>query len=301
MGRTAFLFPGQGAQTVGVGRQLCQQHAVAREVFELADRVLGFALSELCFNGPAERLNATDISQPAIYTASWAALQVLRAERPELCDSCEAAAGLSLGEYTALAFAGTFSFEDGLRLVRRRGEAMQAAAERNPGAMASVLGLDREQVEQLCRQAARGQQLVPANLLCPGNIVISGDKAALERFISLAEAAGGRIVPLAVAGAFHSELMRPAEEQLAEALERVQLRPARIAVYANVDARAYTDPADVKRLLLQQLLAPVRWEETMQAMIADGFDQFFEVGPGHVLRGLLRRIDRRLRCENVPA
>ena len=206
---------------------------------------------------------------------------------------------LSLGEYTALAFAGAISFDDTLRLVQLRGQAMQAASDATPSGMASILGLERGPIEALCRQAMAQGRVWVANLLCPGNIVVSGDRAGIEAVRPLAEFAGAmKVVPLAVAGAFHTELMRPADQQLAAALERVEIKPPRIPVVSNVGAAPHSDPADIRRTLVRQVLNPVLWEDGVRRLLADGIDSFYEIGPGRVLKGLMRRIDRRIVCQN---
>jgi [acyl-carrier-protein] S-malonyltransferase len=300
MPKIAFLFPGQGAQTVGMAKELCASFAPARAVFDRASGVVGYDLAGICFHGPEDRLNATDVCQPAIFVASWAVLQKLRHEQPDLVSSCQAAAGLSLGEYTALAFADALSFEDALRVVQRRGQAMQAAAQAAPSGMASILGLERSQVESLCQQTPPHGRVWVANLLGPGNLVVSGERAGLETITRLAHAVGAmKVVPLAVAGAFHTELMRPADQQLAAALQSVTIRPPRIPVVSNVDATAHRDPAEIRALLVRQVLSPVLWESSMQRLLADGFDQFYEIGPGRVLKGLMRRIDRKAKCDNI--
>jgi [acyl-carrier-protein] S-malonyltransferase len=299
MPRIAFLFPGQGAQAVGMARELCATHPPARAVFDRAAAILGYDLAGICWNGPEERLNATDVSQPAIFVASWAALERLRTERPELIEACQAAAGLSLGEYSALAFAGAIGFEDGLRLVEQRGRAMQAAAAAVPGGMASILGLERGRVDELCAAARRTGRVWVANLLAPGNIAVSGDRAGIDAVTRLAEAAGAiKVVPLAVAGAFHTELMRPADQQLAAALAGVPLHAPRIPVISNVDAAPHAEPDEIRANLVRQVLSPVLWEDSCRRLLGDGFDQFYEIGPGRVLKGLLRRIDRKVCCEN---
>ncbi len=299
MSRIAFLFPGQGAQRVGMGSQLVEQCPAARELFERAGEVLGYDLLRICREGPASELDSTLYSQPAIFVTSLAALEYLRQQEPDVVLACEAAAGLSLGEYTAMAFAGAMSFEDALRVVQCRAQAMQAAADAAAGGMVSILGLERAQVEELCQQA-RGQDVLQvANLLCPGNVVVSGAKAACERVAELAEQAGARVVPLAVAGAFHTPMMHPADEHLAEALAQVELRPPQLPVVSNVDARPHEDPEEIRRLLVRQVIQPVLWEDSMRYLLEQGFDTFYEVGPGRVLRGLLRRIDRRVRCTCV--
>jgi [acyl-carrier-protein] S-malonyltransferase len=227
----------------------------------------------------------------------------LRIDQPQLVEHCDATAGLSLGEYSALVFAGAIDFESGLRVVQERGRAMQEASEACPSGMVSVLGLELPQIEELCSQARGGQVLQVANLLCPGNIVVSGETAACERLVEIAESNGSaRVVPLAVAGAFHTPVMQPAVERLQQVLEQVEIRPPRLPVVSNVDARPHDDPTEIRRLLVQQVVRPVRWEESMRWLINErGIQAFFEVGPGRVLRGLLRRIDRSVSCENVAA
>jgi [acyl-carrier-protein] S-malonyltransferase len=302
MAKIAFLFPGQGAQTVGMGRALDAELPAARALFDRAGEVLGFDLRAVCFEGPAEALEATDVSQPAIFVASLAALEGLKASDPGLVSACEGAAGLSLGEYTALVFAGALDFETGLKVVRRRGQAMQAAALASPSGMTSVLGLDEPTVVELCRRVAPHGRLWVANLLGPGNIVVSGERAALDQIEPVAAELGAtRVIPLAVAGAFHSDLMKPADEQLAEVLANAPIVPPRVPVYSNVDAQPHSDPDDIRRTLVAQVLQGVRWEDSIRRMLADGFDTFYEIGPGRVLTGLLKRIDRKTSCTSVPA
>ncbi len=287
MSKIAFLFPGQGAQKVGMGQALVESTPAARALYDRAGEVLGYDLAKLCFSGPAEDLDSTVHSQPALFVTSLAALEWLRSERPDVALACEYAAGLSLGEYTALVFAGVMDFESGLKVVQQRGAAMQEASDATPSGMVSILGLERVQVEELCRQARQDDVLQVANFLCPGNIAVSGLNAACERVAELAEKAGARAVPLAVAGAFHTPLMRPADERLAAALEDVTLHKPAIPVVSNVDARPHDDPDEIRELLIRQVLSPVRWEDSMRYLIEQGCDQFHEVGPGRVLRGLL--------------
>ncbi len=302
MPKIAFLFPGQGAQSVGMCRELDQELPPVRQLFDRAGDILGIDLRRLCIEGPAEALEATDVSQPAIYVASLAALESLKVSDPDLVASCQGAAGLSLGEYTALTFAGALDFESGLRLVRRRGQAMQAASTATPSGMTSVLGLDEAAVDELCRRIAPVGRLWKANLLGPGNIVVSGEKAALEQVAAVATELGAmKVVPLAVAGAFHSDLMKPADDQLAEVLAQTPISSPRIPVYSNVDAAPHSDPDDIRRTLVAQVLQGVRWEDSMRRLLADGFDTFYEIGPGRVLTGLLKRIDRKTPCTSIPA
>jgi [acyl-carrier-protein] S-malonyltransferase len=298
---SAFLFPGQGSQYVGMAQQLCSTLPAARRLFDEAAQVLGYDLLNLCLTGPAEHLNATDVSQPAILVASLAALESLRATRPEVEGRVEAAAGLSLGEYSALVFAGVLSFSDALRVVKVRGEAMQAAARATPGAMASVLGMETSQVVDLCAQARDQGSVQVTNLLCPGNVVVSGVRPAVEAVERLIEAAGGKSIRLAVAGAFHTDLMKPADATLASALAGVAFRPARLPVWSNTDARPHTDPAEIRALLVRQVVEPVRWEESLRGLLAAGVDTFYEIGPKRVLAGLLKRVQRKAEIVNIEA
>jgi len=300
LSRIAFLFPGQGAQTVGMGKRLAESLPAVRRLYDRAGEVLGYDLAKLCFSGPAEELDSTVCSQPALFVTSLAALESLRAESPEVALACEAAAGLSLGEYTAMVFAGVMDFEDGLMLVQRRGAAMQAAADATPSGMVSILGLERSQVEALIEKVRGDDILEVANLLCPANVVISGSNAACERAAEAAQAFGAmKAVPLAVAGAFHTRIMRPADDELAEVLARVPMHRPKIPVISNVDARPHDDPEEIRQLLVKQVLHPVLWEQSMKHLLGQGFDQFYEVGPGRVLRSLLRRIDRKVSCQSV--
>jgi [acyl-carrier-protein] S-malonyltransferase len=302
MAKVAFLFPGQGAQFVGMGRELYAELPAARALFDRAGEILGVDLKDLCFDGPAEALNSTDVSQPALFVASLAALESLKASDPGVAASCQGAAGLSLGEYTALVFAGAIEFEAGLKLVRLRGEAMQAAAVATQSGMASVLGLEENQVDELCLRAQPFGRLWKANLLGPGNVVVSGDAAALEHVESIAALLGAmKVIKLAVAGAFHCPLMKPADSQLATFLAHTEIAAPRLPVYSNVDATPHDQPDDIRATLVSQVLEGVRWEASMRRMIADGFDTFYEVGPGRVLTGLLKRIDRKIPCTSIPA
>lgn len=302
MSKIAFLFPGQGAQTVSMGRTLYDSVPAARALFDQARAILDYDLAAICFTGPEATLNSTVISQPAIFVTSLAALEALKQTDPAAVSACEAAAGLSLGEYTALVFAGAMCFEDGLKLVHQRGDAMQAASDATPSGMVSVLGLELLKVEALCRRAGEFGRVWIANLLCPGNIAVSGDRAACDAVERLASEMGAlKTIRLAVAGAFHTEIMKPADHKLAVALDQIVLQKPQLPVWSNVDALPHTDPKEIKELLIRQLLQPVLWEQTMRGMLAGGFDRYYEIGPGRVLAGLLKRVQRKVDCQNIGA
>lgn len=296
MERIAFMFPGQGAQHIGMGKKIAESCPAAAELFDRANAILGYDLKQLCFEGPSAELDSTAVSQPAIFVTSLACLEKLKADQPGLAERCEMSAGLSLGEYTALVFAGAMSFEDGLRVVQARGRAMQDAADATPSGMASILMLSLEQVQQIRDEAAGTGTLEIANYLCPGNLVVSGVNAAIEKAIDLAEAANARVVPLAVAGAFHTDIMKPADERLRQALAPANLASPRIPVVSNVDAKSHSDPQEIKEVLVRQVVSPVRWEDCVKSMLDAGITDFYEIGPGRVLTGLMKRISRKTPC-----
>ncbi len=302
LAKSVFLFPGQGAQSVGMGRALCASSPAAARIFENADEILGYGLSEICFNGPKEILDATEHSQPALLVCSIAALESLRETDPTAANAANSCAGLSLGEYTAMVYSSAMSFEDGLRVVRERGLAMQEAADAQPSGMVSVLGLEDAKVAELCDAARQSGEIMQiANYLCPGNIAVSGHAASCQRVVDLAESFGAmRAMPLAVAGAFHTSIMQSAEVRLARVLAGVEIRLPRIPVISNVDASPHFEADDIRQVLIRQVCSPVYWYTSMKRLIEEGMDHFVEVGNGRVLRGLMKRINRRIECSGVP-
>jgi [acyl-carrier-protein] S-malonyltransferase len=297
MSKTAFLFPGQGSQSVGMGRDLAVSFPIARRIFEEANDALGFDLADLCFQGPEEQLRLTEFTQPAIFTVSVAALRVLA----EAGVTADYVAGHSLGEYSANVAAGAIEFAVAARTVRRRGQLMQQAVPAGQGAMAAILGMPAETVVAVCRDASsEGAPVEPANLNSPEQTVISGATAAVERAVALAKERGAkRAVLLQVSAPFHCSLMQPAQDGLAPILLEIPFSAANVPVLVNVDAAPVTDGAQLRDALIRQVTGAVRWTESMQLLIAEGVTTFVEVGPGKVLSGLLRQIDRSQKCAQV--
>jgi [acyl-carrier-protein] S-malonyltransferase len=296
--KTAFIFPGQGAQFVGMGKDVAEQFPATRTIFDKANSIVGFDLARVCFEGPAGQLNTTTMSQPAIFTVSAAILKVIRnavSLKPDVT------AGLSMGEYTALYAAGLISFEDGLLLVKKRGEAMQAAADASSGGMVAIIGLDEEKTKALCKEAGQGELLEPVNFNCPGQIAISGTKSACLRAEQLAEKYGAmKAVRLEVAGAFHTTMMSPAAEALSDALARTKIsEPADIKVIANINAEYYSSSPQIRESLAGQLVQPIYWQKCVERLLAEGVEKFYEIGPGKVLTGLMKRINRKASIENI--
>ncbi len=299
MAKTALLFPGQGAQSVGMGVGLCERSPRARELFSNASEILGYDLSKLCAEGPDSELARTVHSQPALFVHSVAALADFFEQRPEIQEDLAFVAGLSLGEYSALYAAGTLGFEEGVRLVAARGSAMQQAASAIPSGMASILGLEREQVDSLCDASRNaGEILQVANLLCPGNIAVSGHTGSLDRCEQNASDAGAKFIRLNVAGAFHTNIMSPAVTKLTEAIAQSGLRDAEIPLVSNVDAAPHQDAPSFAQLLTRQIISPVLWEASLRRMISEGVEQFYEIGAGRVLTGTMKRTDRKTPCES---
>ncbi|WP_305041420.1 ACP S-malonyltransferase [Geoalkalibacter sp.] len=293
----SFIFPGQGSQYAGMGKDLADQFAVARQTFEEADEALGFGLSRLCFEGPEDDLKLTENTQPAILAASVAALRVLRQER-DLTPAF--VAGHSLGEYSALVCAGGLSFADALRTVRLRGQFMQQAVPVGVGAMAAIIGLDAPDVQSVCAAACGAEIVSPANFNSPGQVVIAGHAAAVERAIELARGKGAkRALPLPVSAPFHCPLMVPAGERLAEVLATLEYGTLQVPVVTNVEARANQLSERIAELLVTQVSAPVRWEESVEYMVDQGVSRFIEIGPGKVLAGLVKRIAKGVEVGNL--
>ena len=301
--KTAFLFPGQGAQFVSMASDIVRDFPAAAGIFARAGEITGYDLAKICFEGPEERLNSTTISQPAIFVTSAALLEVLRTSVQTKNLKPDVTAGLSLGEYSALYAAGVLSFEDALILVQKRGQAMQKAADATDGAMVSIIGLDEDKVKELCEEAGEGEILVPVNFNCPGQIVISGEKEACQRAVELAEKYGAiKAVPLAVAGAFHTEMMSSAAEELGEALEKTAINePKEVLTIANIDAQYYSDARQIKEGLIKQLTSAILWQKCMERLIEDGYTELYEIGPGRVLTGLMKRINRKVKVTNISS
>jgi [acyl-carrier-protein] S-malonyltransferase len=290
MVKTALIFPGQGSQYVGMGKDLYEGNAAARVLFNKADETLGFSISRICFEGPEEELRQTKNTQPAIFLHSIVLFQLINKIHFEMT------AGHSLGEYSALVAAGALTFEDGLKLVRLRGELMQEAGLEYPGTMAAIVGLDSNIVNELCLEASVDEIVQTANFNSPGQVVVSGSLAGVQKVMELAKTRSAKIVKeLPVSGAFHSSLMESARAGLEAALGRIEIRDAAVPVYANVTARPMHFADEIRNLLIRQLISPVRWEESVVSMTTDGAEMFVEIGPGKVLQGLVKRINNNVK------
>lgn len=298
------MFPGQGAQFIGMCGDVVKEVPAAKELFDEASEILGYDLLKVCTEGPKEKLDSTVVSQPAIFVASMAAVEKLRQEEgQEAVDAATCAMGLSLGEYSALCFADALSFADGVKITKARGEAMQAASDAVNTGMVSVIGLDKDKVGELCKMAAEksGEKIEIANYLCNGNYACSGTEAACGVVSEIAkpEFKARMVVKLAVAGAFHTDFMKPAVGALEEVLSTVEIKKPRIPVISNVDAKPHSDPDTIKKLLATQVTSPVLWENTMDLMLSRGFEKAFECGPGKVTAGILKRFSKTAPCTNV--
>lgn len=300
MTKFALLFPGQGSQYVGMGEDLYRDYPAARNIFDEANDILGFDLTKLCFQGPRQELDLTQNAQLAVLTVSIACLEALKLQISDFRFQIEAVAGHSLGEYTALVAAGSLKFASALRLVRKRGQFMKEASKENPGGMMAVIGLSMEQVEKVCEESQSQGVVQIANLNCPGQIVISGDRKALERAGEKTKEAGARkVVNLAVSGPFHSSLMRSAAEKSAGEIEAIEVQVPEIPFLSNVKGDFLREPSRIREALVRQISSPVLWEDSMRRILERGIKSFLEIGPGKVLTGLLRRIDRTVTVYNV--
>lgn len=300
MSKTALVFPGQGAQYVGMGKELYEQFDIVRSLYDTANNILGFDLKKISFEGPEEELKQTRVTQPAIFVHSLAALEAAKMVKGSGFPAFHMTAGHSLGEYSALVAAGFMRFDDALRIVRVRAEGMQKAGEQRKGTMAAVMGLEPDVLESICREASAKGIVQCANFNSPGQIVISGSVEGVQTAMALAKERGARMVKeLVVSGAFHSPLMEPAREAVAEILTQTEIRNGSVPVYANVNAQPVTTADEVRKLLVEQITSPVRWQESVTRMIADGASRFFEFGPGNVLQGLIKRIDKNAVCETI--
>ena len=314
MSKIAFVFPGQGSQSVGMGKDLYEKYPAARSYYDAADDIMGIHISKLCFDGPADALKETNITQPALYIHSYILTHLMDMKKEKV--SVFAAAGHSLGEYTANAFAKTFSFEDGLRLVKKRGELMKNSGDVRKGSMAALIGLDAKTIDEICEKASGGHPdthgenedplndysiVQPANYNCPGQIIISGDKKAIERAINIAKTEYNcRLAKeLEVSGAFHSQLMVPAAEDLRIALDSTTFNDALIPVYSNVEAEPSVEKEMIRQNLYRQLMSPVKWENIINNMIRNGVSKFYEIGSGSVLTGLIKKIDKSVELVNI--